>query len=97
MQPRCVRSCSGGHLAAGFGAFAAHVGALRHFPVASCHALAILGARLADLGALRSEPGFLAGDAAAPDGFADCYSIIMENVAYILIIDDHREIRDLLP
>jgi hypothetical protein len=48
---RCVRSSSGGHLPAGFGAFAAHLGALRHFLVASGHALAILGARLADLGA----------------------------------------------
>jgi hypothetical protein len=45
----CVRWSSGGHLAAGFGAFAAHVGALRHFLIASGHALAILGARLADL------------------------------------------------
>jgi hypothetical protein len=47
----CVRSSSGGHLAAGFGAFAAHLGALHHFLVASGHALAILDARLADLGA----------------------------------------------
>jgi two-component system, OmpR family, response regulator len=32
----------------------------------------------------------------AADGAADCYCVIMENAAHILIVDDHREIRDLL-